>query len=103
MDGASCSATCAAWSSVAPSAMACAAAHAQQLTPKLAVPVSTSRTGTGTAPTARRAALSVPDSAAPTCTDRMDVHPRAMRSSYAAANWPGLGRLVVTTGGTGPS
>ena len=57
------------------------AAHAAQPTPKPALPVSTTRTGMGVACAARRAAFRAPATDAATCTDRISVQPRAMRSS----------------------
>ena len=49
----------------------------QQPTPKLAVPVSTRRTGTGDWRHARRAALIVPETADPMWTLRISVAPRS--------------------------
>ena len=75
------SATRAASSTVAPSAMASTAAQAQHVTPKLAVDVSTKRTGTGTALDATLAEFNVPLNAAPMWTDRICVEPATTRRS----------------------
>ena len=71
------SAVCAASSNDAPLPIASAAAHAQHEIPKLAVPVSTSRTGTSTVSDASRAELSVPLIASAMCTDKISVAPRS--------------------------
>ena len=71
------SAAVAASSIEAPAAPASAAAQAAKATTKEAEPVSTRRTGTGEVRAARWAALRVPDSSAPTCTETMATAPRA--------------------------
>jgi hypothetical protein len=84
-------------STVAPSAAASAAAHAQQPTPKLTEPQSMIRTGTGDDRVASRAALIALQSARLECKATIDVQPRAATSSYATAHCPGLGWVMVAS------
>src|SRR4029077_3215202 len=93
-----CSATSAASSSDAPPATASAASQRQHDTPKLAVPVSTNRPLGAARRAARRAALIVPDTADPMCTDRISSTPRDATRAYASENRPGLGCDVDTSG-----
>ena len=71
------SATAAATSMEAPDRRDSAASHTQHATPKEAVPVSTSRTGTSLPAAASRALFSVPDTADPMWMDRISVAPRS--------------------------
>jgi hypothetical protein len=54
--------------------------------PKLAVPESTRRTFRVAVWAARRAALIVPDTAEPMCTERISSTPRAAARAYASEN-----------------
>ncbi len=98
-----CSATAAACSTVPPAASTSPASHTQQATPKLAVPVSTTRTGRGAAAAARRALFTVPEMDEPTWTARTSPTPRPASSSNRAAKCPGLGWEVDTSGRRPPA
>ena len=92
------SAAVAAWSRVAPAAIASADAHVHRATANEAVPVSTTRTGTGASPAARWAAFTVPDTDEPMWTDRISVAPPSASRWYTSAKRPGLGWDVDTSG-----